>query len=424
MKDLGFKEVPLRELRENDYNPRNVFDDAKMADLVESIRKVGLLQPPVIRPVDGGYETMAGVRRLKALKQIFEGRGTILCRVFDATDEEALEVSYRENKDRANLTPMEEARFFLNFLRANAPEQYEEVLEGVVPDRRTLTKLNVDWIEKPTLIEQRLKLLMLPEDAQHMVDVGAEHGGLLLGAAEEIARLRQISRRDKAEEWMRDLAKRYSGKGPNLADLNSEVNRFIEVDREAQERSEKKLAQQRERLEQRAKQLRGLSEKVEKWVTDTFPDAELEEPEVEAKEDEPEEAGNARSVIARADALYVFLDSQVEELRKSAEFDKLTEQQAKLREALARLQTNYEIVSDPEWAKHRRCPFCYAFVDVNDLGRRVKDLDTEIDSIDEAKTQLSDLRSDLEKRLRTLKESRADVNATLEGFLVSLQEEM
>ena len=65
------QEITLGKLVENDYNPRKRFDDAAMADLQNSIERIGLLQPLAVRPLDGAkFEVICGVRRFRALSNL------------------------------------------------------------------------------------------------------------------------------------------------------------------------------------------------------------------------------------------------------------------------------------------------------------------------------------------------------------------
>ncbi len=95
--------VDVDRIRPNSWNKRRPVSD----EFIESIKVNGILQPPVVRPVGRGFEVVAGERRWQAAKAL--GMEWILCRVIEADDERARELTLVENIDRENLTPLEEA---------------------------------------------------------------------------------------------------------------------------------------------------------------------------------------------------------------------------------------------------------------------------------------------------------------------------
>jgi ParB family chromosome partitioning protein len=102
------QELPLDRIAPNPRQPRARFDDTELAELADSIRAHGVLQPIVVRArVDGGYELIAGERRLRASR--LAERSTIPAIVREAGDENQLELALVENVQRADLNPIEEA---------------------------------------------------------------------------------------------------------------------------------------------------------------------------------------------------------------------------------------------------------------------------------------------------------------------------
>jgi len=101
-------EIPLDRIARNPHQPRSHFDEAGMADLTDSISAHGVLQPIVVRmAVDGGYELIAGERRLLAARAA--GLNMIPAVVREAAADETLELALVENLQRADLNPIEEA---------------------------------------------------------------------------------------------------------------------------------------------------------------------------------------------------------------------------------------------------------------------------------------------------------------------------
>lgn len=111
-----FAEVPVARVSANPRQPRQVFDEDALAELVASIREVGLLQPIVVRPLgDGDYELVMGERRLRA----FQTAGiSMVPAIVRGTDDEAmLRDALLENLHRVQLNPLEEAAAYEQLLQ-------------------------------------------------------------------------------------------------------------------------------------------------------------------------------------------------------------------------------------------------------------------------------------------------------------------
>ncbi|MBF4163938.1 ParB/RepB/Spo0J family partition protein [Nocardioides acrostichi] len=109
-----FAELPLAEIVPNAVQPRTVFDADDMAELVHSIREVGLLQPVVVRPADRGYELIMGERRWRASQEA--GLTTIPAIVRRTDDTDMLRDALLENLHRSQLNPLEEASAYAQLL--------------------------------------------------------------------------------------------------------------------------------------------------------------------------------------------------------------------------------------------------------------------------------------------------------------------
>ncbi len=103
-----FAELPIGQVRPNAWQPRQVFDEEAMAELVHSIKEVGLLQPVVVRRAgEGEYELIMGERRWRASQEA--GRETIPAIVRETDDDDMLRDALLENLHRSQLNPLEEA---------------------------------------------------------------------------------------------------------------------------------------------------------------------------------------------------------------------------------------------------------------------------------------------------------------------------
>jgi ParB family chromosome partitioning protein len=105
----GLREIPVDLVRPNPRQPRRSFDEAALAELADSIRTRGVLQPIVVRALPGGhYELVAGERRLRAAR--IAGLESVPAMVREADDWERLDLALAENMARVDLNPIEEAR--------------------------------------------------------------------------------------------------------------------------------------------------------------------------------------------------------------------------------------------------------------------------------------------------------------------------
>lgn len=106
----GLRELPIELVQSNTLNPRKVFNEEELDDLVRSVAEKGILQPVVVRPVGDGesYQIVAGERRWRAAQKA--GLHHIPALVRELTDKEVLEIALIENVQRADLNPVEEAR--------------------------------------------------------------------------------------------------------------------------------------------------------------------------------------------------------------------------------------------------------------------------------------------------------------------------
>ena len=163
-----FAELPLDAIRPNPSQPRTAFDEEALAELVTSIREVGLLQPVVVRPVGPGvYELVMGERRWRASQEA--GTGTIPAIVRDTGDEAMLRDALLENLHRSALNPLEEAAAYAQLLE-DFGATHEELATRIGRSRPQ--------------ISNTIRLLQLPPAVQRRVAAGvlsAGHARAILG---------------------------------------------------------------------------------------------------------------------------------------------------------------------------------------------------------------------------------------------------
>ncbi|MDP5012638.1 MAG: ParB/RepB/Spo0J family partition protein [Alphaproteobacteria bacterium] len=125
--------IPLENIRPGRLQPRQVFDSEKLSDLMDSIRKNGVLQPIVVRRVDTDrYEIIAGERRWRASEMA--GHKSIPAVIIECTDTEALQIGLVENLQRDDLNPMDEAEAFTRLANEHNKTQ-EEIAHAVSKSR-------------------------------------------------------------------------------------------------------------------------------------------------------------------------------------------------------------------------------------------------------------------------------------------------
>ena len=127
--------IPVDKIDSNPFQPRKEFDEEKLSELADSIRKRGLLQPLLVRKKGERFQLVAGERRLRASS--LAELASIPALLVQADDEQTLEMALIENLQRENLNPMEESRGYEE-LQENFGLTQEEIAEHVGKNRSTV----------------------------------------------------------------------------------------------------------------------------------------------------------------------------------------------------------------------------------------------------------------------------------------------
>jgi ParB family chromosome partitioning protein len=155
-----FAELPRDAITPNPRQPREVFDEEAMAELVHSVREVGLLQPIVVRPQgDGRYELIMGERRWRAAAQA--GLETIPAIVRQTGDDVMLRDALLENLHRAQLNPLEEAAAYDQLL-ADFGCTHDE-LAGRIGRSRPQISNTLRLLKLPPSVQRRVAAGVLPD---------------------------------------------------------------------------------------------------------------------------------------------------------------------------------------------------------------------------------------------------------------------
>jgi ParB family transcriptional regulator, chromosome partitioning protein len=107
-------EVQVDAIENNPFQPRKRFDDDELSSLTDSIRTHGVLQPLVVRQVNGHFQLVAGERRLRAARSA--GLSSVPVRIVDFNDQQLVEAALVENIQRTDLNPIEKAQGFKDYL--------------------------------------------------------------------------------------------------------------------------------------------------------------------------------------------------------------------------------------------------------------------------------------------------------------------
>ena len=204
---LGGDEEPRREslgtvdtaqIRPGRYQPRTRMDQEALAELASSIRAQGLLQPVVVRPVDGGYELIAGERRWRAAQ--LAGLKQVPAIVREVPDESAMVMALIENIQREDLNPMEEAAGVQRLID-EFRMTHEQAADAVGRSRSATTNL--------------LRLLKLAKPVQEA----------LMRGAVEMGHARALLPLDSARQI--EMANRIAAKGLSVRDTEALVQALL-----------------------------------------------------------------------------------------------------------------------------------------------------------------------------------------------------
>ncbi|AUI50664.1 ParB/RepB/Spo0J family partition protein [Arthrobacter crystallopoietes] len=183
-----FAEVPILSIHPNRKQPRTVFDEEDMAELVHSVREIGILQPIVVRPSSESgeyrYELVMGERRWRASQEA--GMETIPAIIRSTTDDDLLRDALLENLHRSQLNPLEEAAAYQQLLE-DFGCTHDELADRIGRSRPQVSNM--------------IRLMKLPPLVQRRVAAGvlsAGHARALLGLADP-AEMEKLAQRIVAE---------------------------------------------------------------------------------------------------------------------------------------------------------------------------------------------------------------------------------
>lgn len=185
--EAGLQQIAIGDIDPNSDQPRRTFTEETIAQLAQSIRAQGVLQPLLVTPVSGGrYRIVAGERRWRACRQA--GIDTVPCIVRDMDVIQQMEIALIENLQREDLNPMDQAMGIRTLMNQCGYTQ-ETVAQRLAKSRPAVANL--------------LRLLTLPEDVQELVRTGklsAGHARVLAGL-EDAAQKKALAKKTVENGW-------------------------------------------------------------------------------------------------------------------------------------------------------------------------------------------------------------------------------
>lgn len=201
----GLLELQISDIQISENNPRKTFKEKELAELSDSIKTKGVLQPILVRVKDDKYELVCGERRLRA--SIMANIETIPCFLRELSDDEAFECMIIENLERKDVHPMEEA------------EAFDKMIQS---DRYTVRDIALKLAKSEQMVIQRLKLVCLIDSIKEdfVNDVMTTGHALLIARQSEANQ--HIIYSDYKDSWQAE----HSGYG-NYNKLNNYIDGFM-----------------------------------------------------------------------------------------------------------------------------------------------------------------------------------------------------
>ena len=210
----GQRRLPTASLQPNPRNPRRVFANAELDELVASLRERGIIQPIIARPVQGAadlYEIIAGERRWRAAQRA--GLHEVPVVIIEASDAEALQLAIIENVQRADLNPLEEAEGYRALMEEFGNSQ-DEIARIVGKSR--------------SHVANTLRLLKLPETIKSYIHAGklsAGHARMLIGQPNAERLAEEVVARGLNVRQVESIAREAAEKGGKTRGANRALGR-------------------------------------------------------------------------------------------------------------------------------------------------------------------------------------------------------
>ncbi len=230
-----YKEIEVKNVRPNPYQPRVEYDPESLQELKNSISEKGVIQPVTVREKDTYYELIAGERRLRAVKEL--GYEKIPAFIMDVeSDNEMLELALIENIQREDLNPVDVARAYQRLTEELHLTQ-EEVAKKVGKNRTTVTNF--------------LRLLKLPEEILESLQAGI----ISMGHARALLGLEDAA--DQLALWKKAVAHKWS-----VREVETQVRKLNRPQKKAAVSPVRPQSPHIEALEEKFRELLGTKVKI------------------------------------------------------------------------------------------------------------------------------------------------------------------
>ncbi len=217
--------IDINSIAPNKLQPRKKFGEEKLKELVDSVREKGVIQPIIVRSVEGGYELIAGERRYRAVKEL--GHERIPAIIKEVDDADSLELSLIENIQREELNSIEEANAYKDLIEKFNFSQ-ADISKAVGKDKTTISN-TLRLLTLPSLIQKYIE--------ENMVSMGHAKAILSLNTEREKIRyakkvvkkalsVRQIEELIKSR-FDKKSSRRIYRKDENLAGMEEEMQHVL-----------------------------------------------------------------------------------------------------------------------------------------------------------------------------------------------------
>jgi ParB family chromosome partitioning protein len=196
----NFKEIKISEIKLNPNQPRKNFSPETISELAETIKLHGLIQPIVVKKIDGGFELVAGERRLRACKEA--GFVKIAAVIKNYSEKDSIEIALLENIQREDLNPIEQAMAYHTLIE-KLSIKVSDLANRVGKNRSTIANL--------------IRLLQLPDSVKELITSGKLSEG-------QARPLLSIGDKRKLEE----VAKKIVSTGMTVRDVEEYVAKMTE----------------------------------------------------------------------------------------------------------------------------------------------------------------------------------------------------
>ena len=210
--------IDISKIYPNKKQPRKNFEEKEIAELSESIKNQGLIQPIVVRETSGGmYEIIAGERRWRACQ--LAGLHSVSCVVMSVDDKNVYELALIENIQRENLNVVEEAKAYKNLIELNGLKN-EELSKKIGKSSSHISNL--------------IRILDLDDEIHQMIidgKISMGHARALIGVPNAIEKAKEVFEKklsvrdvERLTSKHKQTRKKQSEKDPNIADLEKELS--------------------------------------------------------------------------------------------------------------------------------------------------------------------------------------------------------